>query len=388
MNLIRLFLYQHIGGIYQTQIVTIILMAGIALAMLLSYYVCKSLLFLVEKAVGRTPTEWDDDLLNSKFMRAVSQLAPALMLYWLLPQLFYRENNPIHWVKLITNIYIIWAIIYIICIFLGNLYAAMSRRENTRMYAVKGIFQMVKLIIIGMGIIVGLSLVIGKSPVAILTALGASAAVLMLVFRDTILGLVASVQLSVNKMLHRGDWIVAEKHNINGEVTDVSLTTVKVRNWDNSVSTIPPYALISESFRNYEPMRLSGGRRVDRSIYIDLNTVRFLTPEETERLRAKGWLEGIKEGKEGHVVNLRLLRHYLEHWLRRHPDVKKDMLYMVRQMEPTQSGLPLNIYFFLRQTEWKKFEHVQSDIFDHIYAVIHEFGLRIFQTPTGSDIKR
>ncbi len=271
-------------------------------------------------------------------------------------------------------------------IFIGNLYKAILRRDNLRVYAVKGVFEMLKLIIIGVGVIIGLSLLIGRSPLAIITALGASAAVLMLVFKDTILGLVASVQLTANKMLHRGDWIMAEKQGVNGEVIDVSLTTVKIRNWDNSVSTIPPYTLVSESFRNYQPMRESGGRRVERAVYIDISTVRFCTSAEIEKLVSAGMLP--EDTDLSLQVNLSLLRVYLERYLSSHPSVNTDMLVMVRQLEPTPSGLPLQLYFFTNTTEWKDFERIQSAIFDHVYAVVGEFGLRIFQTPAGSDLER
>lgn len=384
---IKHFLYAHIQGEGHEGIIQGVLLLGIFLAAVTAYYVCKWGLYLVGFAIDKSPTKWDDDLLDHRFMRGVSQLAPALVVDRLLPAFFrVNESNYVHWIDVLTSFYILWAVIRIVAIFIENLYTAMSRRKRTQPYAVKGIFQMLKLVAIGIGIIIGISILIGKEPVAILTALGASAAVLMLVFKDTILGLVASVQLTANKMLHRGDWIVAERHGANGEVEDVSLTTVKVRNWDNSITTIPPYALISESFRNYQPMRRLGGRRVERSIYIDVNSVRFCTPEEIMDLSGRGWLEGIQPDTAARQVNLTLLRRYLESYLARHKEVNHQMLMMVRQLDPTQSGIPLQLYFFTRQTDWKKFEHLQADIFDHIYAVIHEFGLRIFQTPAGTDI--
>ena len=247
---------------------------------------------------------------------------------------------------------------------------------------------MLKLIIIGVGVIIGVSILIGRSPVTIITALGASAAILMLVFKDTIMGLVASVQLTANNMLHRGDWIEAPKHGANGEVLDVSLTTVKVRNWDNTVTTVPPYSLVSESFKNYEPMRTSGGRRVDRAIYIDANTVRFCPADELASLEAEGWLEGLDIDTASRFVNLRLLRNYLEHYLATNELVNPDLLHMVRQLDPTPSGLPLQLYFFTRSTVWQEYENAQSDIFDHVYAVISRFGLRIFQTPAGADLSQ
>lgn len=384
---IKLFLHAHIQGEHQTQIITFMLLAAIFLTALAAYYICKWLLYLVGIAIDKSPTKWDDDLIDHRFMRAVSQLAPALIVNWLLPAFFrVNESDSVHWIKVLTSFYILWAVVRIAVIFIENLYKAMSHRKRTQPYAVKGIFQMLKLLMIGIGIIIGISILIGKEPIAILTALGASAAILMLVFKDTILGLVASVQLTANKMLHKGDWIVAEKHGANGEVEDVSLTTVKIRNWDNSISTIPPYALISDSFRNYQPMRRSGGRRVERSIYIDAESIRFCTEAELLELDRRGWLENIPVDRAARQVNLTLLRRYLEKYIARHKDVNPDMLHMVRQMQPTPSGLPLQLYFFTHRTGWKDFEHVQADIFDHVYAVIQEFGLRIFQTPSGSDI--
>lgn len=384
---IKIFLHAHIQGEHQTQIITFMLLAAIFLTAMVAYYICKWLLYLVGIAIDKSPTKWDDDLIDHRFMRAVSQLAPALTVNWFLPAFFRaNESDSVHWIKVLTSFYILWAVVRIAVIFIENLYKAMSHRKRTQPYAVKGIFQMLKLVMIGIGIIIGISILIGKEPIAILTALGASAAILMLVFKDTILGLVASVQLTANKMLHKGDWIVADKHGANGEVEDVSLTTVKVRNWDNSISTIPPYALISDSFRNYQPMRRSGGRRVERSIYIDAESIRFCTEAELLELDRRGWLENIPVDRAARQVNLTLLRRYLEKYIARHKDVNPDMLHMVRQMQPTPSGLPLQLYFFTHRTGWKDFEHVQADIFDHVYAVIQEFGLRIFQTPSGTDI--
>ncbi|MDE6330648.1 MAG: mechanosensitive ion channel family protein [Muribaculaceae bacterium] len=386
---IRDFLLAGLGDSMPDGVITVIILAGIALTACVAYWVCKGLLHVLGIAIDRTPTKWDDDLLDDRFMRSVSMLAPALVVNWLLPAfMLASETGYIRWIKVLTSFYILWAAVRIIVIFIGNVYTAMSHRKRTRPYAVKGIFQMLKLIIIALGVIVAISILIGKEPVAILTALGASAAILMLVFKDTILGLVASVQLTANKMVHRGDWIIADKHGINGEVLDVSLTTVKVRNWDNSVSTIPPYALITESFRNYTPMQVSGGRRVERSIYIDMESVGFLSDGELRRLAGSGMISSDELPKASRVVNLTLFRQYLDRYLSTHKSVNQSMTYMVRQMEPTPSGLPLQLYFFIRRTAWKEFETLQADIFDHVYAVVNEFGLRIYQTPSGHDLRR
>lgn len=366
---------------------SIILVLVTAIAAVLAYYIVKRLLAIIETIVHHSSTDWDDDLVNTSLLNAVSQLAPAILVRWMLPGFFDDDSGSFRWLSALTSLYIVWAAVRAVTIFIGNVYAGLARRPRYKFYAVKGIFQMLKLIFICIGVIIGISIIIDRSPVAIITALGASAAVLMLVFKDTILGLVASVQLTANNMLHRGDWIVADKHGANGEVLDVSLTTVKVRNWDNSITTVPPYSLISESFKNYEPMRESGGRRVDRSIYIDINSVRFCTADELHDLVSEGWLDGLDTDTAGHVVNLQLLRRYLEHYLSTNPNVNLDMLHMVRQLDPTQSGVPLQLYFFTRTTEWHEYENIQGDIFDHVYAIVSRFGLRIYQTLAGTDLR-
>lgn len=382
------FLASNITGTGSDFMIISLLLIITAISAIACYYITKFLLRILERLILSSPTDWDDDLVNPRFLQAMSQLAPAICVRWMLPGFFSEHPTAFKWLSTLTSLYIVVAAVMIVTIFIGNLYNALSRRERTRPYAVKGIFQMLKLIVICLGAIIGLSIIIGRSPVVIFTALGASAAVLMLVFKDTILGLVASIQLTANKMVHRGDWIVDDKHGINGEVLDVSLTTVKVKNWDNSVSTIPPYNLVSESFRNYEPMREDGGRRIDRAIYIDMNTVRFLSADEIEKLRKDGWLDGLDMEEAARTVNLGLLRRYLEHYIATHPLVNTRMIYMIRQLAPTQAGLPLQLYFFTTRTEWKAFEKVQSDIFDHVYAVVRHFGLSMFQSPAGTDISR
>ncbi len=371
------------GGDAVMDVLLVLVIAAVAVA---TYYIAKGVLYLVDMLVAYTPTDWDDDLLTHRLLRAVAQLAPALVVNRLLPMLFVESPALSRWAKIFTAFYILWAVVHLLVVFTGNLYTAFTRRAALKRYAVKGVFQMVKLVLIGVGVVVGASILVGKSPTAILTAIGASAAVLMLVFKDTIMGLVASVQLTANSMLRRGDWIVADSHGINGEVEDVSLTTVKVRNWDNSISTIPPYSLVSDSFRNYQAMRDKGGRRVDRSVLVDVNSIRFLTADEMERLRRSGRLEGTDTAEGDTAVNITLLRYYLEHFLTHDKRVHHKMLTMVRQMAPTPGGLPLQLYFFTHATGWKDFERVQSDIMDHVYAVVHEFGLRMYQAPAGADI--
>lgn len=380
---LRLILDQYLPGVFVREAVLLLIIAVIAVV---AYFMARVLMIEVEKLIIRSKSELDDIIFNKALCTSIARLVPALVVNHCLPQLIDNTTSLHRWIQTLTNLYVLVAIIYLCITLIKNLYNLMEVNPRTKKYAVKGIFQMVRLIIICIGVIVGLSLILGREPTAIVTAIGASAAVLMLVFKDTILGLVASVQLSANRMLKKDDWIVCDSHGVNGTVIDVSLTTVKVRNWDNSISTIPPYTLVSDSFRNYQAMRDSGGRRVERSVLIDLNTVRFLDSSELENLRRRGRLEGIDTEGATEMVNLHLLRLYLDRYLSRDHRVNTAMLYMVRQMQPTAQGLPLQLYFFAHATEWRSYERVQSDIFDHVYAIINEFGLRIFQSPAGTDI--
>lgn len=245
---------------------------------------------------------------------------------------------------------------------------------------------MLKLICIILGIIIIISLLVDKSPVVILAGMGAVAAALTFVFQDTILGFVAGVQLSANDMLKPGDWIAAPKYGADGTVIDVTLNTVKVRNWDMTITTVPPYALIKDSFQNWRGMIDSGGRRVKRSINIDVNSIKFCSPEQLAAFKKNGWLNGL-ENVGDKVVNLLVFRNYLENYLRSHSQVNQNMLQLVRQLQPGPQGLPLELYFFTASTQWIQYEKIQAAVFEHVYAILPEFGLKAFQTPAGTDFK-
>ena len=383
---IRTFISGLLGPDTPAGLTDILIICGIILSATAFYYIAVWILYGLQTLVSKSPTKWDDDMLNQRLARGVSQLAPALWVAIALPRFFATSGSePLYWIDVLTRFYVLWAVVRIITILLDNLYDAFVRRDNFKAYAIKGIFQMVKLVVIGIGAIIGVSILVNRTPVAILTALGASAAVLMLVFKDTILGLVASVQLSANKMLQKGDWISMPSHGASGTVEDVSLTTVKVRNFDNTVTTIPPYLLVSDSFRNHQTMARYGGRRVSRAFYIDANTVGFCTADDIERLRADGFVSADFRS-DSRTVNLHLLRDYLERYISGRDDVNTELTWMVRQLDPTPSGLPVELYFFTRTTEWKVFEHIQADVFDHVYAVVPRFGLSIYQSPSGRDL--
>ncbi|MBR5332469.1 MAG: mechanosensitive ion channel [Muribaculaceae bacterium] len=358
----------------------------LALVAIVSYFIIHKIVNeAVRRIVERTTVTWDDALFNDRLLSSVCHLVPPVLVYMLIPVLM--SDFPAIEVagEKIVLIYVVMMAVRAVVVLFSSIYLASRQTQSFDGHSLKGLMQMLKIIAICVGLIIIVSILINKNPVIILSGLGASAAVLMLIFKDTIVGLVAGVQLSVNDMLKPGDWIEAPKHGVNGTVEDVSLTTVKVRNWDMTIVTVPPYSLVSESFQNWRGMQLSGGRRVKRSVNIDLNSVRFVTDEEMQKYLQQEWCQNFIP-PVNKVVNLHLYRHYIEQYLATHPGVNKEMLKMVRQLQSTNHGVPVELYFFTATTEWVKYENIQAEIFDHIIAVAHDFDLRIFQSPSGLDL--
>lgn len=252
---------------------------------------------------------------------------------------------------------------------------------KTSAHSLKGLEQMIVIICVIVGVVVAISTLIGRDPLLVFSGLGAMSAVLLLVFQDSILGVVAGLQITANDMLQPGDWIMAPKYGANGIVKEVTLAAVKVRNWDKTIVTIPPYKLLTEGFQNWRGMWLSRGRRVTRSLCIDLTTVRFATDEEVERWSAQPWWRC--PATPGRVVNVTAFRMYLEHFIATTPTLVPNLLSMVRELQPTAEGLPVELYFFTSDIEWRKYEAVQADVTDQVLAALPEFGLRVFQHPTG-----
>ncbi|MGX9740559.1 mechanosensitive ion channel family protein [Pseudocitrobacter corydidari] len=311
--------------------------------------------------------------------------------------------------QILTTCAQLWVMLYALLSFfslLDVIFNLSQKLSAASQLPLKGIFQGVKLVsAILVGILI-ISLLLGQSPAILISGLGAMAAVLMLVFKDPILGLVAGIQLSANDMLKLGDWLEMPKYGADGAVTDIGLTTVKVRNWDNTITTIPTWSLVSDSFKNWSGMSASGGRRIKRSINIDTTSVHFLDEQEQQRLIQAKLLKPYMDsrhqeidewnrehGSEASVLNLRKMtnvgtfRAYLNEYLRNHPRIRKDMTLMVRQLSPDNNGLPMEIYCFTNTVVWAEYESIQADIFDHIFAVVEEFGLRVYQSPTGNDIR-
>lgn len=340
----------------------------------------------VKKLTAKTNNKWDDYLFNDRVLDDFCHLLPPIVITALIPFAFQGAPMTLAFILKICWVYITVVVVRLLCTFLTSLYTISSEHEKLKERSMKGFYQMIKLVVICIGVIIIVSTLIDKDPVKILTGLGASAAILTLVFKDTIMGLVAGVQLTANDMLRPGDWITMPKYGADGTVLEVTLTTVKVQNWDKTISTIPPYALVNDSFQNWRGMRESGGRRVKRSINIDMHSVRFCTADEMDAYRREEWMQDF-EGSGQEVVNLYVFRYYMERYLRTHPKVNQNLMIMIRQLQPTAEGMPIELYFFSDGTDWIPYEHLQAEVFDHLLATLHKFGLKVFQSPTGLDLR-
>ena len=354
----------------------------------IAHKLCKRFIVpAVRKITDKTQSVWDDHLLNDTVLKNLCGLIPPIIIYMLVPVPLSDDPDTLRVILKFCSIYITIAAIQLACSVISAIYTISSEHEKLKNHSLKAFYQTLKLIVVCIGIIIVISTLIDKNPAIILTGLGAGAAILMLIFQDTIKALVAGIQLMTNDMLRPGDWITMPKYNADGDVMEITLTTVKVRNWDKTITTIPPYALVNDSFQNWRGMFDIGGRRVKRSINIDMQTVRFCTAAELENFKKQPWMEGFEEtGKE--EVNLYIFRHYMEYYLKHHPKVSQELIITVRQLQPTAQGLPVELYFFSADTRWLKYEHLQAEVFDHVLAMLHTFDLKVFQSPTGGDIQK
>lgn len=384
----------------------IILVVILAIAFLGDAICRHIILTAVARLVKKTKATWDDIVFDRKVLTHVSHLVAPILLYILLP-LAISNLGLLSFIQRICMIYIIAVFLKFISSLLTALFHVYSEKEQFRDRPLKGLLQTVQVILFFIGGIIIVSILIDKSPMVLLTGLGASAAVLMLVFKDSIMGFVSGIQLSANNMLRVGDWIQMPKYGADGTVIEVTLNTVKVRNWDNTITTIPPYALVSDSFQNWRGMQESGGRHIKRSIRIDMNSVKFCTPEMLAKYKKiqllKDYIEEtekvIEDYNKEHGIdnsilvngrrqtNLGVFRAYLTNYLKSLPTVNQDLTCMVRQLQPTEQGIPLELYFFSAIKAWVPYEGVQADVFDHVLAIIPEFDLHVFQNPTGEDFR-
>lgn len=359
---------------------------------------------VLSKIVRASKAKWDDILLDQKVLNKLVAILPAILLVLFLPFVFVGNESLYILTQRLCWIYLVGVVLAFIISALSALTHILEDNDTFKNKPVKGAIQMVQVLFIVLGIIIMISIMVDKSPAYLLTGLGASAAILMLVFQDLILGLVAGIQLSANKMMQVGDWVEVQDKGIDGTVIEITLTTVKVRNWNYTVSTIQPQALVTGSFTNWSNMFRSGGRRVARVVNIDISSVRFMTPDELLRWQDNKLVGGyitdtlarIDTARDSgdtvtadalRITNLTLFRIFVQNYIQAMPTSHKDFISMVRLMEPTAHGIPMQLYFFTNDTAWVVYESIQSSVFEYILAVAPEFGIRFFQLPTGSDLQ-
>ncbi len=387
----------------------IVLGAGVLLVALLAWLanlVAKQIILrLVKYLVARTASSWDDTFQERNVFGRLSHLAPAIVIYLTLPLVISAWPT-------VTTVAVKLTQIYMITVGLLALHGLLSAAddiyktfETSKQIPLTSFLQVAKVALWCIGGIVVVAIVVDKTPLYLLSGLGALTAVLMIVFKDPILGFVAGIQLSANEMVAIGDWVEMPSHKADGNVIEVALTTVKVRNWDKTITTIPTYDLISRPFKNWKGMTQAGGRRIRRNLYVDQNSVRFMDDEAAcgaskiqllqdylERKRAEvatyneqHEVDASSQVNGRRLTNVGTFRAYVDAYLRTHPRIRQDLTLLVRQRDPGPHGLPIQIYAFTDTTAWAEYEGIQSDIFDHVLAVLPEFGLRVFQDPTGLD---
>lgn len=361
----------------------------------------------VQKLIARSETKWDDALVEAKLFRRFAHFVPALIISTFNARVFAEAPALAEFADSFVNLYLVVIVVGILFSGLEAVYLISQRTNLLAGMPLKGVTQAGKLVIAIIAAIIVLSILMGKSPVYFLSGIGALAAVLMMVFKDAILGFTGGIMLAANQMVRVGDWIEMPSAGADGDVIDVSLTTVKVQNWDKTIVTIPAYSLASSSFKNWRGMSESGGRRIKRSIAIDMKTVRFADEKMLEHWRRidllKPYLDAkLKEIGEANqkrdcdlsilgngrcLTNLGTFRAYCEAYLRAHAHIHQGMTLMVRQLQPTELGLPLELYTFTSDIRWVQYEGIQSDIFDHLLAIVGEFGLSVYQNPSSTDVR-
>lgn len=344
-------------------------------------YLCQAIFVgSMKKLAQHTHYQWDSLLLKRKVVHHLVHTIPGILVYALLPLAFIRGKVLLLLSQKICAVYIVFALLLAINGFILVFLDMYNMRQVNKNRPIKGFMQVLQVLLFFIGGIVIIAILIGKSPASLFAGLGASAAILMLVFKDTILGFVAGIQLSANDMLRPGDWITVPGSNANGIVQEITLNTVKIQNFDNTISTIPPYTLVNASFQNWRGMVESGGRRVMKSIFLDLNTIKFCTPDMLDTFRKEIPLLADYQPDEGVTpTNSQMFRVYVEKYLTSLPVVNTDLDLIISQLQSTEYGVPIQIYFFSRNKVWKEYERIQSDIFDHFFAMVPKFQLKVYQ---------
>jgi miniconductance mechanosensitive channel len=385
----------------------VILVGVLCLAYLIYYASRQIMVIVVKKLIEQKRGKWRIHLLRKKFFHRLAFIPALLFINPFVKSLFIAQEDISHFIFIVYNVLSVVIISAILFSFLNALEQNYHSTKYARRSSIKGIVQALQTVIVIVATVFSISLIIGVKIGVLLTALGAASAVLMLVFKDPILGLVGGIQLSLNRIVLPGDWIEVPSAGADGTVIEISQISVKVQNWDNTIVTIPTYDLVARPVKNWRGMSESGARRIKRSIYIDMISVKFCDDEMLERFRKIQYLrdyidekqeEIAKENEEKNVcpemeingrrqTNLGIFRAYLQRYLEHHSQLDDKFTLMARQLDPTANGIPLEIYVFTKTTEWLKYEAIQSDIFDHIISAIPYFDLSIFQNPSGNDYK-
>ncbi len=391
------------GMIITTAIVSLV----VILISFVAFYIARRIVrTFVARFVERTTTTSDNILIEKSLLNRLTLLVPVLVVHFFIPIIFVEYPHIEAFAERVVNLYFIVVVVLVLDVLITIFHSFYQTLKMAREIPLTVLFQVVKIVLYFVGIIFVVSVIFNQTPVFLFSGLGAMTAVLMLIFKDPILGFVAGIQLITNRMLKQGDWIEMPKYGADGDVIDITLTTVKVRNWDKTITTIPTYALISDSFKNWRGMQESGGRRIKRAINIDINSIRFCTPKMQERFVKIRYIADYMKQKSQELnqhnaglgygaqdlanarrlTNIGTFRAYVVAYLKNHPMINMDMTFLVRQLEPSEYGLPLEIYVFCKDKAWANYEAIQSDIFDHMLAILPEFNLRVFQYPCGVDL--
>ena len=355
-----------------------VLMIGLSIGL---DYLCQAIFVGgMRRYTKRAPHQWNTLLMKRKVVHHLIHVLPGILVYFLLPLAFVRGKEILEFSQKICAVYIIAAILFTINGLLLVMLDVYNAKDKQKSRPMKGFVQVLQVLLFFIGGIIIIAVLLDKSPMTLFAGLGASAAVLMLVFKDSILGFVAGVQLSANDMLRIRHRISLPNDTANGTVEEITMNTVKIRNWDNTISTVPPYTLVNNSFQNWRGMQESGGRRVNKNIYLDMTTLKFCTPDMLDVIRKDVPLMADYQPAEGEVpTNAQLYRIYIERYLRSLPVVNQDLDLIISQKEPTTYGVPVQVYFFSRNKVWKEYERIQSDIFDHLLVMVGKFDLKLYQ---------
>ncbi len=385
---------------------------SLVLLFIFSYFIFRLTWFGMKKILipvfRRSKNQFDDLLIKHRLFRRISYLVPTLILYYFVQDSIYAIPELVGVIRRMLEVTFVIIVVLIVDSILSTMNDFYDRFEFSKDHPIKGLVQIIKIIIYLFGALFAIATLFHRDLSSLFISLGTLSAVLMLIFKDPILGFVGGLQLTFNKMIRIGDWISMPQFHADGTVLEITLTTVKVQNWDKTIVTVPTYSLVSNSFQNWRGMEESGGRRIKRAVYIDMDSVHFVDDEELSKFRKIKILAPYLEKKEADIAtynkkfnvdptvvvngrrqtNLGIFRAYLKAYLSRREDIRNDMTFLVRQLPPSEKGIPIEIYVFTKTTEWNKYEDIQADIFDLVLAVLPEFGLRVYQFPKSGDFMK